>query len=108
MSRSLYARLHRRFGPRISGAELQRRIRQKVDGFQARVGERLADRPAREGVRGRVVIVGGGFAGLMAGYVLSSDFAVTVLEARDRLGGRVRSRIDETSKRIIEAGAELI
>ena len=40
----------------------------------------------------RVVIVGGGFAGLTAAYELSKAGAqVTVLEARNRIGGRVLS-----------------
>src|SRR5262249_62041367 len=37
----------------------------------------------------RVVVVGAGMAGLVAARLLhDSGFAVTVLEARDRLGGR--------------------
>ncbi len=42
------------------------------------------------GPRERVVVVGAGMAGLVAARLLhDSGFAVTVVEARDRLGGRV-------------------
>jgi monoamine oxidase len=40
--------------------------------------------------RGRVIVVGAGLAGLTAAYELGrAGFDVTVLEARDRIGGRV-------------------
>jgi monoamine oxidase len=55
-----------------------------------------------------VSVVVGGFAGLMAGGMLARHFDVTVFEARDRIGGRVWSQVDPSSKRVIEAGAELI
>jgi monoamine oxidase len=109
MSRSLYARLHRRFGQRVSGAELERRVRRKVEGFEEKTGDLLRPgSPKRLAGRGRVVVIGGGFGGLMAGYLLSEHFTVTVIEARDRVGGRVWSQVHEDTKRIIEAGAELI
>jgi len=56
--------------------------------------------------RPHVIIVGAGFAGLMAAYALRGRCNVTVFEARDRLGGRVWSR--PMSSGIIEAGGELI
>jgi len=44
------------------------------------------------GGRGRVVIVGTGLAGLIAAYELERQhFDVVLLEARDRVGGRVRT-----------------
>jgi len=47
---------------------------------------------------GPVVIVGGGLAGLAAAVCLSQHgFPVTVLEARDRLGGRASSFVDPES-----------
>lgn len=62
----------------------------------------------------RVVVVGAGFAGLAAAYELAAiGYDVTVIEARDRLGGRVLSfnaamKSEFIPGRNIEGGAELI
>ncbi len=56
----------------------------------------------------RVVVIGAGFAGLAAADALRADgAAVTVLEARDRVGGRVFSR-QLGNGAVIEMGAEFI
>ncbi len=56
----------------------------------------------------RVVVIGAGFAGLAAADALRSDGAeVTVLEARDRVGGRVWS-VPFGDGAIVERGAEFI
>jgi monoamine oxidase len=62
------------------------------------------------GSKPRVVILGAGFAGLAAGYRLGQrNFDVTVLEARNRIGGRVFSyEIDKNEKLVIELGAEWV
>ncbi len=126
MSRSLYARLHRRHGragtpPPLSRRELLKRI------LAASAGILLSDLPGyarayewgrprrRRGphggdrVRGRVVVIGAGFAGLScACELLREGFDVTVLEARGRLGGRVLSFHDLVPGKTVEGGAELI
>jgi monoamine oxidase len=56
----------------------------------------------------RVVVIGAGFAGLVAADALRADGAeVTVLEARDRVGGRVWS-VPFGDGAIVERGAEFI
>jgi squalene-associated FAD-dependent desaturase len=53
----------------------------------------------------RVAIIGGGFAGLAAGVELAGrDCAVTLLEARPRLGGRAYSFRDDESGEIVDNG----
>lgn len=58
---------------------------------------------------GRVAIVGGGLAGLMAARrLVQHGIKVTVFEARKEVGGRVLSNPDFSAGRITEEGAELI
>ena len=58
---------------------------------------------------GRVVVVGAGFSGLAAAYELSkAGYDVTVVEARNRVGGRVISFSDLVPGKVVEGGAELI
>lgn len=59
----------------------------------------------------KVVIIGGGLSGLTTGYLLSKrNYDVTILESKDRLGGRVFTQkeigFDNTS--YFEVGAEWI
>lgn len=55
-----------------------------------------------------VIVIGAGAAGLMAACELAeARYRVLVLEARDRIGGRIQSWTDPEGK-IIECGAEFI
>jgi monoamine oxidase len=104
--RSLYARLHARFGEPIDRREMIRRSLASAAGLL--LSERFsfsAPRPSAP----RVVVIGAGFAGLAAAYELSRAGAdVTVLEARNRVGGRVVSFRDLVPGGAMEGGAELI
>ena len=104
--RSLYSRLHSRFGEPIDRREMVRRS------IAAAAGVLLSDRLAFGAPRAaapRVVVIGAGFAGLAAAYELSRAGAdVTVLEARNRVGGRVLSFHDLVPGGSMEGGAELI
>ena len=58
---------------------------------------------------GRAVIIGAGFSGLAAAYELSrAGYDVTVVEARNRVGGRVISFSDLVAGKNVEGGGELI
>lgn len=64
-----------------------------------------------DGSAKRVIVVGAGLAGLSAAdELLRSGYEPVVLEARDRVGGRVHSRALEVdgSEAVVEMGAEFI
>lgn len=104
--RSLYARLHSRYGTPIDRREMMRRSLAGAAGLL--LSERFSfAQPRASGPR--VVVIGAGFAGLAAAYELSRAGAdVTVLEARNRVGGRVLSFHDLVPGGTMEGGAELI
>jgi monoamine oxidase len=59
--------------------------------------------------RKRCVIIGAGLSGLAAALKLkTANWDVTVLEARDRLGGRVLSHKDQPTGLVCELGAEWV
>ena len=62
------------------------------------------------GKKRSVIVIGAGFAGLAAANFLhQKGWDVTVLEARNRIGGRVFSHVmDEKEKLVVELGAEWV
>ncbi len=58
---------------------------------------------------GDVIVIGAGIAGLAAAYELTErGYAVIMLEARDRIGGRIWTQYDSRSQFPVELGAEFI
>jgi monoamine oxidase len=115
MARSLYALLNRRFGPRRD--EMTRREMLAVTlaaGAATLLSNQLgfpqdADAASTRPKGKRVVIVGAGFSGLAAAYeLMSAGYDVTVVDARDRVGGRVLSFPDLVVGKNVEGGGELI
>lgn len=111
MSRSLFARLHRRFGPKqdqFTRRELLRLTAAASAGWLLS-GPSLAG-PLQAGKGGRrVVVVGAGFSGLACAHeLLSAGYDVTVIESRNRVGGRVLSFADFVPGKNIEGGGELV
>ena len=83
MSRSLFAKLHRRFGPKLSGAELYERAHAKQAEFARWLGLASFPSDCGQALPNGVAIVGGGFAGIAAAWTLGqAGVASTVFEAR--------------------------
>jgi monoamine oxidase len=104
---NFYSVLNRRYGQ--PGGLTRREMLQRsfAAGAALLISERFAT-PLRAGA-GRVVVIGAGFSGLAAAYELSrAGYEVTVVEARNRVGGRVISFSDLVKGKIVEGGAELI
>lgn len=107
-SRSLFARLAHRANP--TSREDRRRFMQQT--LAATAGLLLSSGGARAFAPAntrRVIVIGGGFSGLACAYELkSAGYKVTVLEARNRVGGRVLSFKDLIEGKNVEGGGELI
>src|SRR6476661_2046259 len=75
----------------------------------AAAGISLAPNGFSQRQRKTCVVIGAGLAGLAAAYKLkNAGWKVTILEARDRIGGRVFSHNDQQSGLICELGAEWV
>src|SRR5258706_9331040 len=116
MARSIYARLLERYGPKNTGpsrrdvlkATMAASAGMLISGCKSGGGISGSSSLTHESQR-RVVVVGGGFAGLAAAYeLMAAGYKVHVYDARNRLGGRVLSMPDVVSGKVVEGGGEFI
>lgn len=106
--RSLYTILQRKHGKPVDGWTRREMLRVTLAGSAGLlVSNSIAfgqGKPAK-----RVVVIGAGFSGLAAAYELvAAGYDVTVVEARNRVGGRVISFNDFVPGKHVEGGGELI
>ena len=103
----LYRQLHRKFGRKDDGMTRREMLRTSLAAAAGVLLSNRFDLAAQTGRR--VIVVGAGFSGLTAAYELSrAGYDVTVVEARNRVGGRVVSFGDLVAGKNVEGGAELI
>lgn len=108
MARSLFARLNHRHAPNRPSALTRREMLRLT--LAASAGLLLSDHVvAQPATRGRVVVIGAGFSGLASAFELkAAGFDVRIVEARNRIGGRVLSFSDFVPGKVVEGGAELV
>jgi monoamine oxidase len=112
MSRSLFARLNQRYGRPVDVYTRREMLRATL---AASAGLLLSTRvpvlaqQAAKAAGKRVVVIGAGFSGLACAHELvSAGYDVTVIDARNRVGGRVISFADLVPGKNVEGGGELI
>jgi monoamine oxidase len=104
---SLYRILKRRFNP-LSRA-YRREFLQAAMATVAWQANRRISQAASGSSQPRVLVVGAGFAGLSCAYQLRGlGVEVTVIEARNRVGGRVLTFENFAGVPVVEGGGELI
>jgi monoamine oxidase len=106
---SLYRQLARRHGAvePISRRDMIQRSLAATAGIL--LSDRFGGALGAQARAGRVVVIGAGFSGLVAAYELSqAGYDVTVVEARNRVGGRVISFSDMVPGKVVEGGGELV
>jgi monoamine oxidase len=113
MSRSFYARLAQRYGPRQDRLSRRQFLRvtaaASVSLLLSRMPRFAYAQSAAKPSGKRVVVIGAGFAGLACAHELKrAGYDATVIEARDRVGGRVLSFSDLVPGKTVEGGGELI
>jgi monoamine oxidase len=109
MRRSLYARLKSRYGTPISPVTRREFLKGSAAAGAALLlsGTPAFTRPQPSSKK--IVIIGAGLSGLTAAHeLLAAGYDVTVLEARDRVSGRVVSFDNFVPGRWVEGGGELI
>lgn len=104
---NFYMSLQRRYGKPSGISRREMLQRSFAAGAALLISERVTS--PLTAAAGRVVVVGAGFSGLAAAYELSrAGYEVTVVEARNRVGGRIISFSDLVPGKQVEGGGELI
>jgi monoamine oxidase len=105
---NLYSQLHRRHGKKDGISRRDMIQRSLATAGALLISDRIAF-ALPQGTAGRIVVIGAGFSGLAAAYELTrAGYDVTVVEARNRVGGRVISFSDIVPGKNVEGGGELI
>jgi monoamine oxidase len=111
MPRPLFARLARRYEP-LSALDRRQFLKLTLAasaGLLISGPGGFAERPRRRRGTQRVIIIGGGLSGLACAYeLMHAGCNVTVLEARNRVGGRVLSLPNLVRGKSVEAGGEFV
>jgi monoamine oxidase len=103
----LFAKLQRKYGKRNDGLTRREMLQATL---AASAGLLLSSYATAQNKPGkRIIVVGAGFSGLAAAFELkSAGYDVLVIEARNRVGGRVITFRDFVPGKHVEGGGELV
>src|SRR5258706_8037437 len=116
MSRSLYARLLERYGPKVDGPSRREVLKASlasaagimISGCTSKTKRATPYAQLSPDAR-RIIVVGGGLAGLAAAHELvAAGYKVHLYEARNRLGGRVLTLPDVAAGKVVEGGGGFV
>jgi monoamine oxidase len=109
MSRSLFSLLHQKHGRPVDGVTRREMLRVTLAASAGLLVSQNMAFGQPKPVGKRVIVIGAGFSGLATAFELvNAGYDVTVLEARNRVGGRVLSFNDFVPNKHVEGGGELI
>ncbi|MBS0263523.1 MAG: FAD-dependent oxidoreductase [Planctomycetes bacterium] len=109
MPLNLFQMLERRFGGFDSGISRRDMLRASVAAGAGLLLSQQQTRAEETESGRRVIVVGAGLAGLSVAYELKSvGYEVTVIEARERVGGRVRTLERFVKDKTVESGGEMV
>src|SRR5260370_29701108 len=109
MSLKPFQLLERRFGSPADGRTRREMLRSSLAAGTGLLLSRSLGFSATRAAGKRVVVVGAGFGGVSCAYELkSAGYEVVVIEARDRLGGRVHTLGRFVKTKTVEAGREIV
>ncbi len=105
----LFQLLERRFGSAEDGLTRREMLRSSVAAGMGLLLSSSLGFSATRAAGKRIIVVGAGFGGMSAAYELkSAGYGVTVIEARDRIGGRVHTLDNFVKDKTVEAGGEMV
>jgi monoamine oxidase len=108
MSRHLFAQLQRSFATWPDAPNRRETLKAALAAAGGLLTTSLMAAPPRADLP-KVIVIGAGFAGLAcADELAAAGYPVTLLEARQRLGGRVYTLRDLIPGKTVEAGGELV
>ena len=106
---NLFQILEHRFGSPADGMTRREMLRASAAAGAGLLLSSSLGFSATRAAEKRVIVIGAGFAGLAAAYELTSaGYDVLVIEARDRVGGRVHTLERFVPDKTVETGGEMI